>query len=158
MSSTEIRAAGAEDLPAVRLLVESIGVLDLHTPYTYWTVRQTGIMLLAVDGADLRGFVMGIWTEPHCREAFLWQIGVAPSAQGRGIGLLLLNRFASAVGRAGCRSFSTTIDPANRASLALFDGFVRRAGHEFLVKGETGSMGGLMKSENLYRISLDRSA
>ena len=155
MSKIEIRPAQDDDLPAVRMLVQQTNVLDLHTPYTYWTVRNTGTMLLAVDGAELAGFVMGIWTGPAHPSGFLWQIGVGESWRGCGVGLQLLNGYVQALSDVNCREFSTTIDAANSASLALFRRFARDRELQLRHVGETGTAGGLMKIETVYQIALN---
>lgn len=70
---------------------------------------------------DLVGFVMGFFSQTQNNTYFLWQIGVHPSMQGKGVGEFLLKKIENRLMENGCKRIELTIDPENYPSQNLFE-------------------------------------
>lgn len=111
-------------------LVGEAGTLDLNSTYAYLMVCRdfAETCIVADEGGRVSGFVVG-YRPPRRRDVvFIWQIGVAPAARGRGIGSRMLDRLLASRGCAGVRVLETNVTPSNEASRALFHALARRLG------------------------------
>lgn len=126
-----------EDGPAVAALVRQTGVLDPNSTYAYVLLgdRFGEHCLVAEDDGRVAGFVSGFLDPRDPSTLFLWQIGVAPTAQGMGLGARLLRAFAARPAHAGATALETTIAIDNAASEALFRAFAREQGAAFTERG-----------------------
>lgn len=77
---------------------------------------------------ELMGFVMGFAVPDRLDALFVWQVGVAPEARGRGIGSLLLDDIWAE--HPHLRWLEATVTPNNAASDRLFRAFAERHGLE----------------------------
>ena len=102
-------------------LIEEIGTLERNTPYAYLLFaryfRET--VIVARRDGRLQGFVLGFRPPDQPDTVFVWQVGVAPSARGKGLGRLLLDVLIEAQ-PADVRFMEATVTPENAASEALF--------------------------------------
>ena len=73
----------------------------------------------------LSGFLLT--TEISAGHAHLAQVAVSPSAQGLGLGKLLLSRAIDALAQAGYRSVSLMVSETNRRALSLYESMGFRA-------------------------------
>lgn len=124
------RAPAADDAADLWRLVRDAGSLDLNSPYAYlmWCTDFADTAVVAVDADEIVGFVVG-HRPPTAREhAFVWQVAVAPSQRGRGLGRRLLLAFLDRPGNLGARWLTATVTPSNAASLALFRGTAAHLG------------------------------
>ena len=80
---------------------------------------------------SLAGFLLT--TEISTGHAHLAQVAVSPSAQGHGLGKLLLGRAIEALAKAGYRSVSLMVSETNERALALYASMGFRAILEFPV-------------------------
>ena len=76
---------------------------------------------IAEDSDSVVGVVMGFFSQQHESTYFLWQIGVSPEHQGKGIGKNLLQYVEQELANAGIRRIEVTIDPENIPSKKAFD-------------------------------------
>ena len=121
-----IRRVGAADRALVQgaagLFDEPLrdGALDR------FLVAQDHHLLLAFDGDVPVGFVTGVeLTHPDKGvEMFLYELGVAENARGRGVGTALVKALAALAHERGCRGMWVLADSDNAAALAAY----RRAG------------------------------
>ncbi len=74
---------------------------------------------------SLSGFLLT--TEISAGHAHLAQVAVSPSAQGLGLGKLLLGRAIDALARAGYRSVSLMVSETNQRALSLYESMGFRA-------------------------------
>jgi L-2,4-diaminobutyric acid acetyltransferase len=127
-SEMEIRGVRPGDAAAVHALVERCGVLELNTPYCYLLLADhfRATCVVAVARGELVGAVLGYRPPTRPDAIFVWQVGVDPRAQGRGLGGALLEAFVAAPGARGARFLEATVSPSNLASRALFSAFARR--------------------------------
>jgi L-2,4-diaminobutyric acid acetyltransferase len=70
---------------------------------------------------QLAGWVFGFFSQNQADLFFLWQIGVKPNMQGKGLGKKLLNYCETHLKEKGCRKIELTVDPQNTPSCKLFE-------------------------------------
>jgi len=135
VSSKESTAAGITfrhptipDGLALWRLVGEAGTLDLNSTYAYLVVCRdfAETCLVAEEAGRIAGFVTGYRPPRKPDTVFVWQIGVAPEARGRGLGSLVLDRLLQSDACSTVRFLETNVTPSNRASRALFQGLARR--------------------------------
>ena len=128
-----LRRPCAADALAVHKLVADSGVLDLNSTYAY--------LLLTTDFADTSivgerdgrvcGFIGGYSPPQRPDVLFVWQVVVAASEQGTGLGGALLDALVHRV-RSDRNGHPVTVEatvaPSNASSRALFGGLARRHG------------------------------
>ncbi len=151
-----LRLARKEDGGAVWSLVNRTGVLDPNSSYAYVMLCDFfgATCVVAEEGRTLVGFVTG-FVEPDAPErVFLWQVGVAPEAQRRGLGRRLLDAFVRTPGARHVDFLETTIAPTNERSQALFHSFARRhrASIERVALYPPSLFPNAHEAEELYRI------
>lgn len=114
-------------------MVAETEVLDLNSTYAY--------LLLATDFADtsivaeidgaLQGLITGYRPPQRPDVLFVWQVAVAPAAQGNGLAAEMLDHLVRRV-RADQRGRALTVEatvaPDNAPSRAFFGAFARRHG------------------------------
>lgn len=126
-----LRPPAAEDAAAIWRALPEIGELERNSAYAYVLLctHFAGTAVVAHDGAELAGFVLG-YRPPTVPDAvFVWQVGVRPAWRGAGLGQRLLDEVVWRAGEvAAVRELHATVAPDNLASRALFHGFARRRG------------------------------
>ncbi|KPI10579.1 GCN5-related N-acetyltransferase [Actinobacteria bacterium OK074] len=118
MTDVHIRGLREEDYPVI------IGRVD-----DWWGRPVTGMLprlflrhfygtsFAAVDGAgDLVGFLVGFVSPSVPQEAHTHFIAVAPSTRKTGLGHTLYEHFFDLARKAGCRTVTAVVSPANTVS------------------------------------------
>ena len=128
----ELRPPRPTDAAAMWRLVRDGGTLDLNSPYLYLLICTdfAASSLVAVEDDELLGFVAAYRPPPEPAALFVWQIGVVPTARGRGLAKGLLTELLQRPGSADARVLTATVTPDNAASLALFRSLARDLGVE----------------------------
>ncbi|MFC5651080.1 diaminobutyrate acetyltransferase [Paenibacillus solisilvae] len=112
----------ASDGVRVWRLVKEVGSLDLNSVYSYIMLcdifRDTCI--LAVKDDAVIGFVSAYRRPDRPQTLFVWQIAVASSLRGRGLGKRMLRELLGRKENADIRYVESTIGPDNTASWRLF--------------------------------------
>ncbi|HET7922033.1 MAG TPA: diaminobutyrate acetyltransferase [Gammaproteobacteria bacterium] len=125
-----LRNPSRADGAAIWRLVSETGALEQNTAYTYLLLctHFGDTCLVAEQHGRLDGCVLAYQPprEPDC--LFVWQIGVAPGARGRGFASQLLDSLLYLPACRHVRFVTATVTPGNTASRALFAGFARRHG------------------------------
>ncbi|MGE0680499.1 MAG: diaminobutyrate acetyltransferase [Candidatus Binatia bacterium] len=103
-------------------LVRDSGVLDVNSPYSYLILCQhfSETCLVAEIAGELVGFVTAYRPPVTSNVIFVWQIGVARSMRGRGIGLTILEALVKKEAANGISFLEATVTPSNAPSQALF--------------------------------------
>ncbi|MGD2132292.1 MAG: diaminobutyrate acetyltransferase [Maricaulaceae bacterium] len=130
----QLRRPTANDGSAVWELVREVGVLDTNSTYAYLLLCRDFADTCVVaerDGA-LVGFVTGYRPPKEQDVIFVWQVGVAKQARGRGLASDLLDHLLASEGCRGVRFLETTVSPSNAASRALFEALARRLDTELV--------------------------
>lgn len=121
------RPPTSKDAAAVWRLVRDSGVLDVNSPYAYLLVCShfARTSRVAEEDGRLLAFVAG-YRRPDAREAFfVWQVGTAAEARGRGLAKRLILDLVHAEHALGARWLDATVTPSNTASAALFRSVAR---------------------------------
>jgi L-2,4-diaminobutyric acid acetyltransferase len=125
-----VRPTTASDGATLRELVQSTRLLEPITGYGYVLLAdlfgQTSA--IAERGGRGVGCVVGLRhpREPHA--LFVWQIGVHPSTQRRGVAHAMLDAILARPGNADIHQLLATVAPTNAVSEAMFRGFAERYG------------------------------
>lgn len=127
MSKIQFRTPRPEDGRKIWALVDSTGVLDLNSAYSYMMLCKYFPDTCAVAEKDgkLVGFVSAFHSPNDPKTIFVWQVAVALSERRKGLGIRLLKEV---LGREACRELrylETTISPSNIASQTLFHTLAR---------------------------------
>lgn len=126
--SVTFRNPQVADGLAIWRLIREAGTLDLNSTYAYLMICRdfSETCIVAEDEGRIVGFVTGYRPPPKQDTIFVWQIGVAPDARGRGIASRVLDHLVTSDACRGVRYLDTNVTPSNEASRALFHGFARR--------------------------------
>jgi L-2,4-diaminobutyric acid acetyltransferase len=154
-----IRRAKRGDLEGIYALVKETRVLDVHTPYTYWVMNEgyEKLMLVADNGGEIIGYVGGLSAFREPNATFIWQIGVLPSWQRRGIGMALLDKFVESSIKIGATKIYTTISDQNEASLLLFASFTQKISKSLNIIGIAAGLESVMEAETMYEFGICES-
>jgi L-2,4-diaminobutyric acid acetyltransferase len=110
------------DSPELWQLVKAVGTLDLNSSYAYVLMCRHfahTCVLAELDGRTV-GFVTGYLPPEEPGVLFVWQVGVAEAARGRGLAGRMLDWLLRADACAEVEHLETTVSPTNEASRALF--------------------------------------
>ncbi len=129
--------------------------LDRNSPYAYvlWGDQFGRTSRIAEDRDGPVGFVTGHLVPDRPDTLFVWQVGVAGRARGRGVASLLLDDVWAA--NDGVRFLEATVTPSNAASDRLFRSFAARRGAQVRTEvayGEDLFPGDDHEAEVRYRI------
>ena len=113
------RSPTSYDATAMQLLAIGSEVLSVHDTYYYALMaRHFQATCLIAESEDMAcGYVTGYTPPAQPDTLFVWQIGVAQTHQGQGIGKNMLLVLLDAIRPA---FLEATIDPENDASIAVF--------------------------------------
>ncbi len=123
----------AEDGPAITALICDCPPLDTNSAYC--NLLQCTHFAETCVVAELSGEIVG-WisayrppSEPD--RLFVWQVAVAASARGLGLGGRMLDELMARPAAQGICGLTTTVTETNDASWAIFGSFARRRGAAF---------------------------
>ncbi len=120
----ELRHLERGDGASMHALVRDGGGLDHNSPYAYVLgerfLAETSVAAVGPSGPE--GFVLGLIPPPDPDTLFVWQVGVAPHARGRGLGSAMLRWLVASVRP---RYLEATVTPDNTASHHLFAALAR---------------------------------
>ncbi len=123
----QIRTPRADEGAGMWQVAKATGTLDLNSSYLYLLLARDFADTCVVALADDRviGFASGYRRPIAPDVVFLWQIGIHPDAQGKGLGKRLVSAFLQQPGAVDARWLETTISPSNTASQRLFHAMAR---------------------------------
>ncbi|MEN6379478.1 MAG: GNAT family N-acetyltransferase [Methanofastidiosum sp.] len=133
-----IRNCTVEDVENVRKFVNACKPLELHTPFTYWTLFNyfSNLCFLMIEGEELIGFISGIRSSLDKDVVYLWQIGISKEQRGKNYALLLIDHFIKAVIDMDCNKIQVSISPENQASYNTFVKYAKKNSYTFAKIGE----------------------
>lgn len=108
----------------------AITSVDTNSPYSYLMMGEffADTCAVATSGDQLVGFVTGFRLPDDPETLFIWQIAVAESARGTGLGGRMLDEVANRPSPPRIRHLAATVTPDNTASDKLFRAFATRWG------------------------------
>ncbi|MEZ5663495.1 MAG: diaminobutyrate acetyltransferase [Burkholderiaceae bacterium] len=129
-SPIHFRSARPDDGATFWRLVQATGTLELNSPYFYvlWATEFGDTCLVAEDGGQPVGLIVGFHPPGQPGAAFVWQVGVLPSHRGQGLALRMLQAWKSLPANAACTWVTATVADDNVASQALFHSLARASG------------------------------
>lgn len=104
--------------------------LDRNSPYAYLLVATdfAETSLVAEDDDGLIGAVAAYRPPTRPQAVFVWQVGVADRARGRGLARRMLHEILTLPANKDATELTATVTPDNEASLRLFRGLARELG------------------------------
>lgn len=128
MHDIVFRPPVAEDGMSVFKLVENCSPLDTNSVYCnlLQCTHFSDTSVAAVHDGELIGFISAYLIPGRPDTLFIWQVAVAESARGQGLGTRMLR---SILKRSQCLHvvyLETTITESNRASWALFESLAKK--------------------------------
>ncbi|QKS46572.1 diaminobutyrate acetyltransferase [Paenibacillus cellulosilyticus] len=128
--SVLIRKPSAEDGAKVWELVKHAEVLDVNSAYSYIMLCDLfrGTCAVAEQNGKIVGFVSSFHPSERENTLFIWQIAVAKSHRGQGIGISLLKELLERDENSEVRTIETTISPSNTPSKSLFGRLAKELG------------------------------
>lgn len=118
-----IRRATQEDFLGVHQFTAGCPPLENYPEHVYKIIlRYFGdYCFIAEENSQIIGFAMGIVPQTFPGTYFLWQIGITPSYQGKGIGGKLVREVETEMRKLKFERIEVTIDPVNLPSKKLFE-------------------------------------
>lgn len=123
-----VKPAASDGQDAWKLVKES-AVLDLNSVYCYIMLCDyyaDTCALARSDGGEPVGYLSACIPPGKPDTLFVWQIAVARTHRGRGLGTQLLTEVLNRASCAGVRYIEATISPSNTASRSLFHRLAER--------------------------------
>lgn len=122
-----LRAPVSSDGAALNLLVKKSPPLDANSVYCnlLQCTHFASTSVAAIFNKSLVGFISGYCPPQAPNNLFIWQVVVAETFRGSGLGKKMLRWLIDQPACASLDSLSTTITPENEASWALFQSFSR---------------------------------
>ncbi|ABW66772.1 diaminobutyrate acetyltransferase [Desulfosudis oleivorans] len=119
------------DGPAMKRIAQETGVLSVNSTYYYALMARhfNNACMVARCGQTVCGYITGFFLPDRPDTLFVWQIGVSPEAQGKGLGKSLLVALAQ---QAEPEFIEATIDPDNTASIHVFQSAARHLDADWL--------------------------
>ena len=128
-----LRAPCSTDAIAIRRLAAATGVLDVNSTYAYLLLATdfAASSIVAEKAGEICGFITGYHPPPRPDVLFVWQVAVAPHAQGQRLAGVMLDGLVHRI-RTERRGHPVTVEatvaPGNTASRKFFGAFARRHG------------------------------
>ncbi len=146
-----IRKATQEDFLRVHQFTARCPPLENYPEHVYKIIlRYFGdYCFITEENGEIIGFAMGIVPQSFPGTYFLWDIGVAPSYQGQGIGGKLVRELENEIRKLGFKRIEVTIDPFNLSSQKLFE----KNGYENISEkmGKTIEVEGKLAVQDYYK-------
>ena len=162
LSEVHFRKPRLEDGTAVWELVRDTQVLDLNSSYCYLMLSSyfQETCMIAERHGQVIGFVSGFIPENRSQTLFIWQVAVAKSTRGLGIGTSMLEKLLNRPVCQHVHYVETTVSPSNAPSQAMFQRLARDLETELKVTGVMGTElfpGNNHEPERIFRIGPFRS-
>ena len=154
-----IRNCTVEDVDRVRRFVDLCKPLELHTPFTYWTIFNyfSNLCFLMMEDGELIGFISGIRSSLDKDVVYLWQIGISKYYRGKNYASLLIDHLIKGAIFLDCNKIQVSISPENQSSYNTFLKYAKEHSYTFAKIGEVkynDQLSDKKEYEILYQIEI----
>jgi L-2,4-diaminobutyric acid acetyltransferase len=127
LNKVVLRQPREEDGASIWRLVRDTGVLDVNSAYSYLMLCKffSDTCVVAEHDGQIVGFVSAFRLPANPQTLFVWQVAVAESQRGNGLGKALLQELIRREACKNVRYLEATVSPTNVPSQALFRGLAR---------------------------------
>jgi L-2,4-diaminobutyric acid acetyltransferase len=128
--SVTMRIPSVHDGGQIWSIIRSTTNLDLNSPYCYFLLADhfADTCVLASTSSGPVGAVVGYRKPNDPQTLFVWQVAVAESRRGQGIGRAMLDHLVATVAP---EHVEASVGPSNEASLRMFRSLARAWGGAF---------------------------
>ena len=156
-TAIKFRTASLPDACKIWQLVGNSGVLDENSRYCYLLLCRdfSDTCVVACRDDEIVGFVTAYRPPNRPNVVFVWQIGVAEAARGRGLARSLLDTLVALPVCQNVHFLEATVTPSNTASRRLFQSFAKSLNVPCTIeRGFTAELfgSGDHEEEQLFRI------
>jgi L-2,4-diaminobutyric acid acetyltransferase len=118
----KIRQAKESDFLTVCEFVSKCKPLEEYPEHLYKILLRyfNNTCFIAESKGELIGVALGFVSQAHAGRYFLWQIGILPKVQSKGIGSSFLKKIEEKMRQRGIKEIELTVDPQNSPSVTLF--------------------------------------
>lgn len=152
-----LRPPAPADGAAIHALIHATPPLDGNSLYAYLLqgLHHAATCVLAERDGRTCGYASAYLPPGRPDTLFVWQVAVAASQRGQGLGRALLRHLLARPACQGVAWLETTVSPSNRASARLFQGLARELGcpctvSDLFAPGDFGATG--HEAEQLFRL------
>ncbi len=119
----KVREAKLNEFSKIGKLAESCKPLEVYPDHVYKIIFRyfSDFFIVAEDNGRIAGFAMGFPAQNPPKTCFLWQIGVNPQIQSKGIGKEMVLYFERKVKGSGYNRVELSVDTENTPSQKLFE-------------------------------------
>lgn len=146
----KVREVKPDEFPKVIELVRKCKPLEVYPSHLYKIMFRyfRDFCIIAEDEGQAIGFVMGFSAQNPDKTCFLWQIGVDPEIQSKGVGEKVARYFEEKVKNLGYSRIELTVDIDNIPPQRLFE----KLSYENASKkeGPTVSKNGKIAAKDFY--------
>lgn len=132
-AAVTMRSPVAADGPAVTALIAACPPLDTNSAYCNLLQCSdfADTCVIAERDGGLAGWISAYRPPSDPSRLFVWQVAVAPSARGIGLGGRMLEELVARPAAQHACVMTTTVTETNTASWRMFESFARRRGASF---------------------------
>ncbi|MGM0440849.1 MAG: GNAT family N-acetyltransferase [Elusimicrobiota bacterium] len=123
-SDFNIREAKEEEFLKLHKFVANCPPLEQYPVHLYkLTLRYfRNTCFIAELNGNWAGFLTSFISQVNPENLFMWQIGIHPDMQGKGLGKKILKAAEKKLKKRGIKKIELTVDPENSPSQKLFTG------------------------------------
>jgi L-2,4-diaminobutyric acid acetyltransferase len=127
LAEPRLRAPKREDAASVHRLVLESEALEANTRYAYLLLAThfADTAVVAEQAGEVVGFVAAYRPPIRPESVFVWQVGVASSARGRGLARRMLEALLRRPACGDVKYLEATVGTSNAASRRLFTSVAR---------------------------------
>ena len=122
----KIRLARFDDFESIfDLIGKCTPYLVQHTEFTYVLLFRyfPDFCRVLTSNDQIVGYVGGFTATPKSSSSYLWQLGILPEYQGKGLASQLLSDFVEQARLHNCNRIEFSIEPDNENSLKAFQAY-----------------------------------
>lgn len=129
-SDVLLRRPRVEDGKRIWELVRETGTLDLNSAYSYLMLGKyfSNTCVVGEINGHIDSFLSAFLLPDDNETIFVWQVAVAASQRGQGLGTAMLRELLARDVCQDVRFLETTVTPSNGPSTRLFHGLAKRLG------------------------------
>ncbi|MCP4136337.1 MAG: diaminobutyrate acetyltransferase [bacterium] len=118
----------------IHTLIKNCPPLDLNSVYYYYVFCRdfSKTSVIVEKNNTIAGYISGYIRPEKGDTLFVWQVAVAESARGKGLGVRMLEWLVKQPAAKNVTMVETTVSPSNKSSESLFQKFAAKNNTEII--------------------------